>query len=812
MEVRFLKSTIWAGVCLWGTLSAVTVSAQPYAYVANVSGNSVSVVNTSTMSVAANIPLSGSPSGLAVTPNGSWIYVALQGANSVAVISTATNSLVTTIPVGTLPVELAISPNGALVYAVNRSAYTVSAISTASNSVIATIPVGSRPMAVAFNPSGSRAYVTNLYDNTVTIIDTAASAPLGTFSTASGPSGIAVLGNGTIYVANQNSSVVTVHDASGNLLNTISGLAYPNWVAATPDGSQVFVTNGNGGSVSAINTSTNALVATVKTGSLPTSVAVSADGAYAYVTNEYSFTLSQISVATATLVTSFRVGVYPLAVATPPASSGPPPACTYSLSANGVSFTAAGGSGSVNVIAPSGCAWTATSNIGWAQITSGTPGSGNGTVNYSVSSNGSSLGQSGTLTIAGQTYTITEGGIACTYTLSATSGSFSSSGGTGSVNVTAPSGCVWTAGSNVGWAGVTSGGSGIGNGTVNYSVGANSTANTLTGSLTIAGQNYGLTETGVACTFGLSSTSASFTSSGGTGTVNVTAPSGCTWTASSNVGWASITSGSPGNGNGTVGYSGNANLSNSPISGTLTIAGQTFTINESGTACTYSLTASSVNVGSGAGTGSVNINTGSACSWGATSDSSWLTITAGFSGTGNGTISYSYAANNSINSRTGNLTIGGQNYALNQAGASFTPIRVNCGGPQVTDSGGNVWSPDNAPNYNITNAAIANTTNQAIYQSESWSKGTLQYQYTVPNGSFTVKLHFAEFYMTQAGQRTFNIVVNGSTFYSSYDIFAAVGANTADDLSIPVVVSNGQITIQLVPVTGPAKVNAIEIF
>jgi hypothetical protein len=91
----------------------------------------------------------------------------------------------------------------------------------------------------------------------------------------------------------------------------------------------------------------------------------------------------------------------------------------------------------------------------------------------------------------------------------------------------------------------------------------------------------------------------------------------------------------------------------------------------------------------------------------------------------------------------------------------------------------------------------------------------------IPGASFSVngpewivhvKVHFAEFYLTHPGERTFNIVINGTTYYSSFDILSAVAANTADDLSIPVVVNNGQVTIQLVPVNGPAKVNAIEIF
>jgi hypothetical protein len=140
------------------------------------------------------------------------------------------------------------------------------------------------------------------------------------------------------------------------------------------------------------------------------------------------------------------------------------------------------------------------------------------------------------------------------------------------------------------------------------------------------------------------------------------------------------------------------------------------------------------------------------------------------------------------------------------------PIRIHAGGPQITDGAGNVWSPDNAQNRNVTNAAIANTSTPALYQTEAWSNSTLQYQFAVPNGPYTVKLHFAEFYRTKPGQRTFNILVNGTTYFTNFDILAMVAPNTAYDLSIPVTVSNGQVTIQLVPVSGPAKVDAIEIF
>lgn len=79
--------------------------------------------------------------------------------------------------------------------------------------------------------------------------------------------------------------------------------------------------------------------------------------------------------------------------------------CTYSLGSTSQNFAAAGGNGSVNVIAPSGCAWVATSNVGWITINSGTPGSGNGTVQFTVAVN-TGQARTGTMTIAGQTFTV----------------------------------------------------------------------------------------------------------------------------------------------------------------------------------------------------------------------------------------------------------------------------------------------------------------------------------------------------------------------------------------------------------------------
>ena len=340
------------------------------------------------------------------------------------------------------------------------------------------------------------------------------------------------------------------------------------------------------------------------------------------------------------------------------------PSCSYSISPTSASFPASPGTGSVNVTAGTGCGWTATSNDGWISITSGSTGTGNGSVGYSVAAN-TGVGRNGSMTIAGQTFTVSQAAAGCSYSILPTSQSFTASAGTGSVSVTAGAGCTWTATSNATWITITSGSSGTGNGTVNYSVAAN-TGIARNGTMTIAGQTFTVSQA-QGCSYSISPTSQSFTASAGIGSVTVTAGTGCTWTATSNDGWITITSGSSGTGNGTVGYSVAAN-SGAARNGTMTIAGQTFTVSQAAAGCSYSISPTSASFSSSGGTGSVSVTGDTGCSWTATSNATWITITSGSSGTGNGTVGYSVAANTGA-SRNGTMTIAGLTFTVTQSAA-----------------------------------------------------------------------------------------------------------------------------------------------
>lgn len=81
--------------------------------------------------------------------------------------------------------------------------------------------------------------------------------------------------------------------------------------------------------------------------------------------------------------------------------------CTFAINPTSQTLSSGGGSGSVAVTTAAGCTWTATSNDAWLTINSGTPGNGNGTVNYSVAAN-TGPQRTGTITAAGQTLTVTQ--------------------------------------------------------------------------------------------------------------------------------------------------------------------------------------------------------------------------------------------------------------------------------------------------------------------------------------------------------------------------------------------------------------------
>lgn len=152
--------------------------------------------------------------------------------------------------------------------------------------------------------------------------------------------------------------------------------------------------------------------------------------------------------------------------------------------------------------------------------------------------------------------------------------------------------------------------------------------------------------------------------------------------------------------------------------------------------------------------------------------------------------------------------------------------RVNAGDAAYVDRSGKMWAADkpfSAGGWGYaggipwgTGAGIANSADDPLYQVvRYWTSSAMSdYRFTVPNGKYEVTLKFAEVYWSAAGQRRFDVRVEGVTVLSSYDIFAdAEGQYLAVDKVFNVSVGDGELTIDFIQILGydNPMINAIQI-
>ena len=92
-----------------------------------------------------------------------------------------------------------------------------------------------------------------------------------------------------------------------------------------------------------------------------------------------------------------------------------------------------------------------------------------------------------------------------------------------------------------------------------------------------------------------------------------------------------------------------------------------------GASCGYSLDSTGADLPSAAAHGTVNVSTQAGCPWNAAADQSWVGIGNSGAGTGSGSVSYSVDANSGA-ARTATIIIGGQSFAIRQAGSESSGL------------------------------------------------------------------------------------------------------------------------------------------
>jgi streptogramin lyase len=598
--------------------NTLTIAGMPF----TVTQAAVNSVPATSMTPLVSSGLNG-PQGVAVDSQGN-VYIADTGNNAIKKWSPGTNSVTTLVSSGlNHPTGVAADGLGNL-YIADGGNHAIEEWSPA-NPQLTTLASGlGNPYGVTVSTQGS-VYFTDSGNNA---IDQWSAGGAGWTTVAgsglSNPTGLAVNLAGNVFFSNTGANAIDEWNTATQQMTTAvsSGINAPSGVAVDVWGNVYFSDTGHQ-AIKQWNGAIAQVTTLVSSGlSRPAGVAVDAQGNL-YVADQIDNSIDEFSFA------------------------------YLSLSATSLNEGAQAGTDSVTAqILPANTALTVSSNQPWLTISSVA----GGVIAYAFQANNSGATRIATITVLGQPVTVTQSGLApATITKSGGNGQSAPTGGTYPLPLT----------------------------------------------VTVKDIN-GVAVQGAAVTF-----TANVVASGASGTLSSTPPMPILTDQNGKAVSPALT----------------ANSVEGQFSVTASV--DELSVNFYLTNQVYALGASSVTVGSAKGNGSVFL--AASAPWTATSNASWLQVSAGSaSGTGNALIQFSYAANSSPGPQTGTLTIAGLTFTVTQTSANYVPVY-----PVTTLVATGLSQPQGVAVDGLGDVYIADTGNDAI---EEWIPSTQQFTTLPTNG------------------------------------------------------------------------------
>ena len=295
--------------------------------------------------------------------------------------------------------------------------------------------------------------------------------------------------------------------------------------------------------------------------------------------------------------------------------------------------------------------WTATTAADWITISRASGDAGVSCI-YMVAANFSTDARTGIIDIAGNTFTVYQTGYDATITPSSATADYS--GGSGTVEVSVDAGVSWTAKPNEDWLTVEPV-AGISVGTVTYTVSVYTNGTTpRTGTITIAGKTFTVTQTGTDVI--ITPTEQKMGFDVGTFEVVVAAMPDTAWSVTPKASWISVVDDGYGYGNSTVLVAVGANPSALSRTGTVEIGSKTLTVIQAGTTnISLTITPTEATASPVGAYGNIAVYSTPDAPWLAESRDSWITVSEGETGAGNGNTKYVVTANPLLEDRIGQI-------------------------------------------------------------------------------------------------------------------------------------------------------------
>ena len=259
----------------WG----VAVRDDGLAYFTEPFENGVGVTRTKSRAVEGFIATGEQPIGAAFSPDGGTAYVTNLFGQSVSVIDVASGTVRATISTGSFePFVVRVSPDGGRLYiATNNSVVLI--VATTTNQIVKSVEVGFAPNGFAVHPDGRRMYVSAFLGGTISEVDMVSEQVVRTFEVGGTPQEMALNRKGTrLYVANEAGYLNEIDVQSGRELPRIPLARGGFGVGVTPDDVEAYVSEPAAGLVQVFTLQNRRLKWTINVGGEPRRLAFSQRG------------------------------------------------------------------------------------------------------------------------------------------------------------------------------------------------------------------------------------------------------------------------------------------------------------------------------------------------------------------------------------------------------------------------------------------------------------------------------------------------------------------------------------------------------
>jgi YVTN family beta-propeller protein len=288
-------------------------------YVTNTKGDSVSIIDTTTLEVTGTIKLgAGKPNRIVFHPDGKTAWVVYDRSHDLGVIDAESKKLVKRVKIGGNPYNLNFSPDGRYLYVLDWSSDTsndeVIVYDLKAEKIEWRVEVSTWPAHSVFSRDGRLFYVSGETAGDVTVIDTTTHAIANRLVHGGGDAmGLALTADGkTLYAgAGENKAVLKIDTASNKQVGSIPVPGVVHETTLTLDGKYLYTTLRKANKLVVVRTADDKIVATIPQKGYPDLVTMEPSGRYALVTNRYADHVAVIDLATHTQVRTIAVGKAP---------------------------------------------------------------------------------------------------------------------------------------------------------------------------------------------------------------------------------------------------------------------------------------------------------------------------------------------------------------------------------------------------------------------------------------------------------------------------------------------------------------------